>query len=69
MTTIKFVVKVTRSGSSVPAYVLSMNRGPIQMTSNRKRALVMGKFAAEDAMKSITNSRSNPELVMVKVNA
>jgi hypothetical protein len=69
MTTIKFVVKVTRTGSSVPAYVLSMDRGPIQMTSNRKLALVMGKFAAEDAMKSITNSRSNPELVMVKVNA
>jgi hypothetical protein len=69
MTTIKFVVKVTRTGSSVPSYVLSMDRGPIQMTSNRKLALVMGKFAAEDAMKSITNSRSNPELVMVKVNA
>jgi len=69
MTTIKFVVKVTRTGSSVPAYVLSTDRGPIQMTSNRKLALVMGKFAAEDAMKSITNSRSNPELVMVKVNA
>jgi hypothetical protein len=29
----------------------------------------MGKFAAEDAMKAIQNSRSNPELVMVKVNA
>jgi len=44
-----------------------MDRGPIQMTSDRKQALVMGKFAAEDAMKSIQNSRSNPELVMVKI--
>jgi hypothetical protein len=69
MTTIKFVVKVNRTGTRVPAYVLSMDRGPIQMTSNRKLALVMGKFAAEDAMKSIQNSRSNPELLMVKVNA
>ena len=67
MTTIKFVVKVNRTGTRVPAYVLSMDRGPIQMTSDRKQALVMGKFAAEDAMKSIQNSRSNPELVMVKI--
>jgi len=38
------------------------------MTSNRKLALVMGKFAAEDAINSIRNSGSNPELVMVKVS-
>jgi hypothetical protein len=69
MTTIKFVVKVNRTGMRVPAYVLSMTPGPIQMTSNRKQALVMGKFAAEDAMKSIQNSRSTPELIMVKVSA
>lgn len=69
MTTIKFVVKVNRTGARVPAYVLSMDRGPIQMTSNRKHALVMGRFAAEDAINSIKNSRSTPELVMVKVTA
>jgi hypothetical protein len=69
MTTIKFVVKVNRTGTQAPTYVLSMDRAPIQMTTNRKLALVMGKFAAEDAMKAIQNSRSNPELVMVKVNA
>ena len=49
--------------------MLSVDRGPIQMTSNRKLALVMGKFAAEDAINSIRNSGSNPELVMVKVSA
>ena len=69
MTTIKFVVKVNRTGTRVPSYVLSMDKGPIQMTSNRKLALVMGKFAAEDAMKAIQNSRSNPEMVMVRCNA
>jgi hypothetical protein len=69
MTTIKFVVKVNRTGSRIPAYVLSMTGNLIQMTSNRKQALVMGKFTAEDAINSIRNSRSNPELVMVKVNS
>jgi len=69
MTTIKFVVKVNRTGTRVPTYVQSMDRKPIQMTSNRKLALVMGKFAAEDAMKSIQNSRSTPELVSVSYTA
>jgi hypothetical protein len=67
MSLIKFLVKVQRSGTRVPEYVLRMDRGPIQMTSNRKQALVMGKFAAEDAINSIKNSRSTAELVMVKV--
>jgi hypothetical protein len=39
------------------------------MTSNRKLALVMGRFAAEDAIKSMQNSRCSPELVMVTVSA
>ncbi len=69
MTTIKFVVKVNRTGTRVPSYVQSMARSPIQMTSQRKLALVMGKFAAEDAMKSIQNSRLTPELITVEVNA
>jgi hypothetical protein len=69
MTNIKFVVKVNRSGNRGPEYVLRMDREPIQMTSNRKLALVMGRFTAEDAMKSIQNSRCTPELVMVTVHA
>lgn len=39
------------------------------MTTNRKRALVMGKFTAEDAVKSIQNSRWIPELAPVQVGA
>jgi hypothetical protein len=69
MTKIKFVVKVNRGGTRAPAYVHSLGRDPIKMTSNRKLALVMGRFTAEDAIKSMHNSRCTPELVMVTVNA
>jgi hypothetical protein len=69
MANIKFVVKVNRGGTRAPAYVQRMDRDPIQMTSNRKLALVMGRFTAEDAIKSIQNSRCTPKLVMVTVNA
>jgi len=47
----KFVVKVNRGGT----------------TSNRKLALVMGKFMAEDAVKSLQTVRCSPELVSVQV--
>lgn len=68
MTNTKFVVKVNR-GSRVPEYVERIDRAPIQMTTNRKQALLMGKFTAEDAAKSIQNSRCVPELVAVQVPA
>lgn len=68
MTTIKFVVKVNRSGTRIPAYVHSMAGNSVQMTSNRKQALIIGKFAAEDAINSIKNPRCVPELLMVKIN-
>jgi hypothetical protein len=68
MKNIKFVVKVNR-GTRATQYVLRMDRTPIQMTSNRKLALIMGRFTAEDAIKSITTSQCNPELVPVRVNA
>ena len=45
MKNIKFVVKVNR-GSLVPAFVLRTDRTPVQTTTNRKLALMMGKFAA-----------------------
>jgi hypothetical protein len=65
----KFVVKVNRGGTRVPEYVLRIDRAPIQTTTNRKLALVMGRYTAEDAVKSIQNSRCSPELVPVQVNA
>ena len=47
----KFVVKVNRGGSRAPAYVLRIDKAPIQMTSNRKLALLMGRLTAEDALR------------------
>ena len=65
----KFIVKVNRGGARRPKYVLRMDRAPIQTTTNRKLALVMGRFTAEDAVKSMQNSHCNPELVSVRVSA
>jgi hypothetical protein len=69
MTNIKFVVRVNHGGTRPPAYVQRIDRTPVQMTTNRKLALMMGRFTAEDAAKSIENSRCIPELVPVQVNA
>ena len=69
MNKIKFVVKLNRSGFRVPEYVQRIDRVPIQMTTNRKLALLMGRFTAEDAIKSIQTSRCIPELVSVRVGA
>jgi hypothetical protein len=65
----KFVVKVNRGGIHAPEYVQRIDRIPIQMTPNRKLALVMGRFTAEDAVQSLQNSRCIPELVSVRVSA
>ena len=67
MKNIKFVVKVNR-GSLVPAFVQRTDRTPVRMTTNRKLALMMGKFAAEDTIKSMRNSKCVPELVPVQVD-
>jgi hypothetical protein len=65
---IKFVVKVTR-GARAPEYVQRVDPTPIHMTTNRKLALVMGKYTAEDAIKSLQNSHCIPELESVQVSA
>jgi hypothetical protein len=65
---IKFVVRVNRSGTRTTEYVQRIDRTPIQTTADRKLALIMGKFTAEDAVKSLQTSRCSPELVSVQVN-
>ena len=40
---------------------------PIQTTTHRKLALIMGRFTAEDAVKSIQTARRSAELVPVQV--
>ena len=61
----KFIVKVNRGGTRAPEYVQRIDRAPMRMTTNRKLALLMGRFTAEDAVKSIHNSQCSPELVSV----
>jgi len=65
----KFVVKANRGDTHAPEYVQRVDPTPIHMTTNLKRALVMGKFMAEDAVKSLEKSRCRPELVPVQDNA
>jgi hypothetical protein len=64
MKNIKFVVRVIR-GTRAPEYVQRIDRAPIQTTPNRRLALIMGKFTAEDAANSIQTSKCSPELVPV----
>ncbi len=68
MQNIKFVLKVNR-GARAPEYVQRVDPTPIHMTTNRELALVMGKFTAEDAIKSLQNSHCIPELESVQVSA
>ena len=63
----KFVVKVDRGGTRAAEYVQRIDRTPIQTTTDRKLALIMGRFTAEDAVKAIQTSRCTPELVSVDV--
>jgi hypothetical protein len=69
MKNIKFVVKVNRGGTRAPEYVQRVDSTPLHMTTNRKLALVMGRLTAEDAVKSLQNSRCIPELEAVRVSA
>ena len=69
MKNIKFVVRVSRGNALAPAFVRRTDRTPVQMTTNRKLALVMGKLTAEDAIKAIQKSNCIPELVPVRVTA
>jgi hypothetical protein len=68
MKIIKFVVKTNRVGTSTE-YVQRIDRTPIQTTSNRKLALIMGRLTAEEVIRSIQTSRCSPELVSVEVPA
>jgi hypothetical protein len=65
----KFIVKVNRGGSHAPEYVKRIDRTPIQTTTNHKLALLMGRFTAEDAVRSIQTSRCISEIVSVKLHA
>jgi hypothetical protein len=65
MKNVRFVVKVNR-GTRAPSYVQRVDPAPIQMTTDRKLALLMGRFTAEDAVKSLQTSQCCPELEPVR---
>jgi hypothetical protein len=69
MKNIKFVVKVNRGGTRAPQYVQRVDATPIHMTTNRKLAQLMGRFTAEDAVKSLQTSQCSPELESVQIRA
>ncbi|MGC2193069.1 MAG: hypothetical protein WA628_00230 [Terriglobales bacterium] len=64
----KFLVRLNRVGARAQEYVQRLDRTPIQTTTNRKLALAMGRFTAEDAAKSLQTVRCNPELLSVQVH-
>ena len=63
----KFLVKVGRTGVGKSQYVLRVRPASVDITSDRKLALIMGKLTAEDAIATIQNTRCKPELVAVRV--
>jgi hypothetical protein len=63
----KFIVKVQRSGNTAPQYLQMLDRMPFRTTPNLKLALAMGRFTAEDAMKSLQTSRCTLEILPVQV--
>lgn len=69
MNNIKFVVKVNRGRTRAPEYVQRVDSTPVQMTTNRRLTLLVGRLTAEDAVKSIQASRRIPELMSVQVGA
>jgi len=62
----KFVVRTIRASTRAIEYVQRIDRTPIRMTTLRRQALLMGRFTAEDAVRSIRSSRCSPELVPVQ---
>jgi len=69
MVNTKFIVKLNHIGKRGAEYVLRIGETPVRTTNKLKLAMVMGKFTAEDVIKSIDNARCKAELVSVKVSA
>jgi hypothetical protein len=69
MTSTKFVVKLNRLGSRAAVYVQRIDQIHLRTTTDRKLALAMGKFTAEDVIKSLGTPGYRPELISVQVVA
>ena len=64
----KFLVKLDRVGIRRPQYLLQMGKS-VKTTTERKLALVMGKYTAQDAIDTIQSARCTGELIPIKVPA
>src|SRR5207248_8381654 len=62
MTNIKFVVRVSHTGTRAPVYVQRIGKTPFQMTINRKLALNMAKFTTKAHANSIHNLDSTTKI-------
>jgi hypothetical protein len=69
MVNTKFIVKLNHVGKRGAEYVQRIDETPVRTTNKLKLAMVMGKFTAEDVIKSIENARCKAQLVSVKVSA
>jgi len=65
----KFLVKLKRVGGHGPQYLLEIGKSSIKTTSERKLALLMGKYTAQDAIEYIQSARCVGELVPIKITA
>jgi hypothetical protein len=68
MTNTKFIVKLNRVGARGPQYLVQMGKS-VKTTSDRRLALAMGKYTAQDAIASIQSVRCTGELIPIKVPA
>ena len=65
----EILVKLTRVGAHGPQYLLEIGKKAIKTTSERKLALLMGKYTAQDAIDCIQSARCVGELVPIKISA
>jgi len=61
MTNTKFLVKLNRGGTLAPEFVQRIDPTPIRMTTNRKLALVMGKFLQLEQNDGLEMLRALPD--------
>jgi hypothetical protein len=64
----KFIVKLNRVGARGPQYLLEMGKS-VKTTSERRLALAMGKYTAQDVIDSIQSARCTAELIPIKMPA
>ena len=68
MTGTKFIVKLNRTGARGTQYVSEMGK-LVKTTSERKLALAMGKYTAQDAIDSIQSAHCTGELIPIRIPA